>query len=662
MIYSQSMLEAAKKKQSLFKMSWLNWPDGAAFLICLTAFFFWLTLLYRKFTYFGYYDWDLAMYAQATWALGQGSLHSSIFGTSFLTNHAEYIAFFIAPVYKLFPSAFTLVVLKTLSLVSASFVFYLIIKNISNWRLGIVFMLLYLLHPANAFMMIYEFHFENLAIIPIFLMYYFVQTRRFIPFLISAFFATIVKENISLVVFMFGLYILLKRKPKEKKWALGPVILGLGVFILTMFILTPYLRSHEGLTEANQYLSMYWDKATDSCSLTDKLSHNLAKYWQTLSGPMNQNYLKELFLPFHILPFLNPLTLFLGLPIFLQHFLSPAPTNHTLYYHYAATAIIFIFLASAESLALVQRKFKKSSYIIVLLLTLLSFFLYTKNYLPNFEKEISPWEDRLDTVRKSMAKEVPSRASIVVNFDFLAPLANRAEIFSLHNVWQNYATFTGKTPFVLPDTLSYALVDWMCPWLWDAVFKSERPLSSNKYLQNLNKFYFSRSWHTVKAVEEITLLSTTNPGTNNSPLVENSLTPFLSASHDSHLDITIGNELKLISLSVKPQNSQDHTLPLTFVWQAQAPIEDLLGAKIRFLQKDNIITEVLHPLGYAFNLTPLWKQGQYVKEHYNIYLAQPLTRGEYLLDIAIAGLQTGTKTVLINGKQTTSILIPVLIP
>ncbi len=178
-------------------------PDLLALSVCLLALIFWIGLLFKKFVCFGYDDWDLAMYAQAVWALTQGSIKSSIFGTSFLANHAEYIAFFIAPLYKIFPSAFTLIVLKAFAFTSGAFVFYLITKHLLDWRMGLTFMLLYLVHPANFLMMIYEFHFENLAIPFVFLMFYFHLKQRLIPFLICTFFATIIKENISLAAIFF---------------------------------------------------------------------------------------------------------------------------------------------------------------------------------------------------------------------------------------------------------------------------------------------------------------------------------------------------------------------------------------------------------------------------------------------------------------------------
>ena len=67
--------------------------DMLAGAICILTFFFWLGLLAWKYYSFGYYDWDLAMYAQVMGNLKHGSLYSSLMGMNFLGNHAEYISF-----------------------------------------------------------------------------------------------------------------------------------------------------------------------------------------------------------------------------------------------------------------------------------------------------------------------------------------------------------------------------------------------------------------------------------------------------------------------------------------------------------------------------------------------------------------------------------------
>ncbi|MCB9772396.1 MAG: DUF2079 domain-containing protein [Candidatus Omnitrophica bacterium] len=630
----------------------LDRADFLALLICFGVFFIWLNLLIKKFINFGYYDWDLAMYAQAVWALSQGSLHSSLFGTTFLTNHAEYIAFFLAPIYKLFPSAFTLIVFKILSLVAGSFVFYLITKKLLGWRLGLVFMILYLLHPANTFMMIYEFHFENLAIFFIFAMYYFFSEKRLIPFLICAFFATIVKENISLIVFMFGFYALFTKRTQKLAWVIGPVLLGGVFFLLTMFVITPHLRMQEGIASANQYLSMYLSSSDQTGSIVQRLIHSLSALWHNFSSPLNQKYMIELFIPFHILPFLSPLTFLLGAPILLQHFLAPSHTMHSLYYHYAATAIIFIYLATVQTLSIIKNHRRPFLYICIIIITAINFSLYLRMYLPPFQNKIALWEDRLDPARQNMLQRIPKDASVVASFNFLAQLTSRKDLFSLHNVWQNYEPFTGKTPFVVPNDLSYLLIDWNCPWLRDDLLYSTKE-NSNNYLKQIHALYFARSWETIDAIEDITLLSAsqTNDGQR---LVENSQSFF--SDSPKRFDISIGEHLKLLDLQILPINVANKSiLPLELVWQSTAPINDLLAIHLSIVQKNQIRITRKHVIGYAFNATPLWEKNQYVKERYNLLLPA-LERGEYILNISIFNIsKKKLETISFNNQKSNNL-------
>ena len=642
------MPEDIQAKKPAWHFPSLDRADFLALLICCSVFFIWLNLLVKKFVDFGYYDWDLAMYAQAVWALSQGSLHSSLFATNFLTNHAEYIAFFLVPFYKLFPSAFTLIILKILSLVAGSFVFYLITKKLLGWRLGLVFMFLYLLHPANAFMMIYEFHFENLAIFFIFAMYYFFSEKRLIPFLICAFLATIVKENISLIVFMFGFYALFTKRTQKLAWVIGPLILGGLFFLLTMFVITPHLRIQEGIASANQYISMYISSTDQTSSIIQRLTQSLSPLWLNFSSPLNQKYMSELFIPFHILPFLSPLTFLLGAPILLQHFLAPSHTMHTIYYHYAATAIIFIYLATVQTIARFRNHRQPFVYICIIIITVINFSLYLRMYLPNFQNRTASWQDRLDPARQNMMKFIPKDASVVASFDFLSPLASRKNLFSLHNVWQNYEPFTGKTPFVLPNDLSHALIDWNCPWLWDDLLYSTKENSKN-YLKRIHDLYFSRPWETIDAIEDITLLSTSKKNTNQR-LVENSQSFFPNSS--KKFDINIGENLKLLDLQIRPiKVANKNVLPLELVWQSTAKTNDFLAIVLSIVKENEILITRRHVIGYTFNATPLWEESQYVKEHYNLLLPA-LERGEYILNISVFNIsQKKLETIYFNNQK-----------
>lgn len=618
-------MTSQKKTERLFV-----WPDFLAVLLCFVFYIFWLNLLWQKFQLFGYYDWDLALYAQATWALSHGEFYSSLFATNFLTNHAEYIAFFIAPLYGLFPHPFTLVICKILSVTLGSFILYLIAKRSVGPAIALGIMALYQLHPANLFMLIYEFHFENLAIVFLLLTYYFFQTRKFTLFAISAVLAALVKENISLLVFMFGIYAFFTRREEGRKWVITPLLVGGGIFILSMFIITPYLRAQEGLSSANQYLYLYWQTSSDA-SWLDKIRYNMWTNWQNFTSPNNLDFMKDLFGPFNILPFLSPHVLLLGAPMMLQTFLSPAAQMHSFFYHYAATTLIFFFLASIHSLQFLKTKSWLRAYNFMIIIGCISYLAQISVYLPEFNRRVADWADRMDPIRTAMINRIPPEEKLIASFDFLAPLANRKELYSFHSLWQNYQTFNNGKAFTLPDTVKVALIDWRCPWLWGDLLISRR-VQSRQYLERINHFYFSYPWQVRQAVDDIILME--RRGTSGLPLVEN----LPSDAIIREIDAKISNNLTLANL--KAGALTNGVLPLEFTWEATEEISDYLFVIIKIFKDDKLILLRKHPIGYTFNATPLWKKGQCVREYYYLLWPQQLKTDHYQIAISVENQNT----------------------
>lgn len=460
---------------------------------------------------------------------------------------------------------------------------------------------------------------------------------------------------------MFGLYALIKQPSPKKGWVIGPLFWGLGVFLLTMFIITPSLRIQEKIPEANSYLSLYLTSHTENLSLIDKTGQNISAFWNTFISPINFQYMRDLILPFHVLPLLSPLTLLLGIPIFLQHFLSLSDNNHVFYFHYAATAIIFIFLATVTSLARIRKYINPLLYSSLIILTAAGYCLSLEKFWPEFEIRISRWQNKPIAVQNSMIAQIPPKASLVASFDFLSRLTQRHEIFSFHNVWKNYAPFTKKTPFVLPNDLSYALIDWVCPWLWVDLLDPPTDNLLKDYLANIHEFYFSRSWSTVAAIEEITVLSQTT--TSQPPLVENSYSPFPKTNPNFPI-LEVNKHIQLIDLEVhaKKLMLQHFVLPFVFTWQSHESTPNFLGIVITLIQKDAVADQKLHPIGYAFNATPLWTQGQYIKEHYNFLLSPSTKPGSYTLQIEIIDFKTGrVEPLLINGQKSNRLRLPISI-
>ena len=172
--------------------------------ICAVGCCAWAAVCTLKYVRFDYWGWDLSLYAQLMWNLCHGHTTTSLFGGSFLIDHANYIAFLLVPLYFFFQSALTLLYFKLIAFFIGSYVLYLIAqKRLGGaWALGL--MLAYIFYPANVAMLFFEFNFENLALPLIFASFYFLEQRRWLPFIICALVLALVKENMPLVVAMFG--------------------------------------------------------------------------------------------------------------------------------------------------------------------------------------------------------------------------------------------------------------------------------------------------------------------------------------------------------------------------------------------------------------------------------------------------------------------------
>ena len=174
---------------------------AAAYIIFIC---FVCTLRYRA---FDYVDFDLAVHAQTAYNIIHGSIQSSILGIPFLGNHLNLILFLIAPIYAAFSTPLTLLLVQALFVGLGVVPLYLLAKEVLNRGFAFLFCILYLLYPALTFVTQYEFHPVSLTIFFILFMFYYFEKSKFVPFIIFMFLSLLCKENISVGIFFFGLYV-----------------------------------------------------------------------------------------------------------------------------------------------------------------------------------------------------------------------------------------------------------------------------------------------------------------------------------------------------------------------------------------------------------------------------------------------------------------------
>jgi len=477
-----------KIKDVLFKN--LDLTDRVAIWLCLLAFSFWVYLLNYKFFHFGYYDWDLAFFAQGMWNLSHGSGYVSLFDVQLLANHANLIAFFVIPLYKIFPHPLTLVFLKVASYVTAAFVLYLLTKEKLGGTIAVLFLLFYLFYAPNIIGMLYEFDFESLAPAFLMLIFYFYVKDRWLGFMICAGILFLIKENLPLIVLAFSIHGLFTKKDKIR-FGVIPGILSLASFFLLVFVFIPRMSGGAIGDGHSYYIGHNYQGLGGSVGgvLSSIIFHPI-KIWQYILTSQNINFLVAIFAPFLTLPLFTPGILFLISPILLQHLLSSGVQEHSIRFAYVLTIAPFLFLATIGTLKVFYEKSRKVYNSILILLVFFNIVYFFLN-VSEMKQRFMLIQDRDQTQemvfdRWELVQMVPPDASVVASFSFLAPLSQRKNLYAFHKIYDpSYQN--DQYSYVLPSKVQYALIDFNDPWLlYDLkvypVFTKNR--LSNFFIQN----------------------------------------------------------------------------------------------------------------------------------------------------------------------------------
>ncbi|MDP3770766.1 MAG: DUF2079 domain-containing protein [bacterium] len=377
-------------RQNLRATAWLA-TLVLIFTIAISAVGFW------KYAYYRYQGMDLAIYTNVLWSLAHGGgWWSSIQGSSYLGDHVEPILLLIAPLFRLWSDPRWLIVLQALALGLTAVPVYLLLRSgagnpklktlnpkqaqsaevqkirfldlfrvsILEFRFSQPALLagLWLLNPLLWNAALFEFH--ALALSPLFLLsaaYAYVR-RRFWWFFLWMLLSLSVREDVALIVVMFGVVAFVerwsdnttsppsraKRDPEPSRdwrgsergwgWVLAPLVLG-----CVWFLLATRIAAAHSASGAYKFLIYYgW--------LRDAASHPLA-FLQHIVSIGNIDMVIGLLLPFLFLPFLRARWLLLAVPSLLQIFLAgPGGSSVVVETHYALLFLPALMCASIDAM------------------------------------------------------------------------------------------------------------------------------------------------------------------------------------------------------------------------------------------------------------------------------------------------------------------------
>lgn len=292
-------------------------------------FFGWLSL--ERYWAYEMHALDMGNMGQAAWNTIHGhpfyftnmrlAYHIEAWNTTTrLSFHVEYLFPLISLVYLLYPHPESLLVLQTLALTVGALPVYLLARDIlgGSW-LPLVFAAIYLLFPSLEALNLYEFHAVALATPLLLFGFLFLHRRRPVPFLLCCVAAMGTKEEIGLVVGLFGLYAAIVQRQRR----LGFALAAAGIFwsLFSTLVVEHHYRQPGTLTYMRSrygYLlySRNGKQEHGLRAVLDTLGHDPGVFFRVLFIWPKLGYIERLLAPVGYLALLAPVILLLGAPTF----------------------------------------------------------------------------------------------------------------------------------------------------------------------------------------------------------------------------------------------------------------------------------------------------------------------------------------------------------
>ena len=313
--------------------------------------------------------YDLGIYSQVVWNTSRGDLFaSSLEVNNFLGDHVAPVLLLLSPLYWLWPDAQMLLIVQAIALCLGAIPIYWISQQLIASRqrptandqppaassLPLLFALVYLLYPAIGFMNRFDFHTLVLAT-PLLLFAWSAWDRgRNRLATLFVLLALACNEEVGLTVFAWGMYLILVKKQRQLgiTWA----VLGVAWSLVAFFVIIPAFRG-----ASNDVNLRYAWLGSDVGDIARTLLTRPGFVLQTQFGDMlRPQFLLKLLLPVGFLALLSPGILAIGLPCLGYNLLSSIPSQSSIYFHYIAPLIPFVFIAAAHGANYLQTRFSFS--------------------------------------------------------------------------------------------------------------------------------------------------------------------------------------------------------------------------------------------------------------------------------------------------------------
>ena len=340
--------------------------------------------------------------------------------------HISPIYYLLLPFYALFPSPYTLQIGQAVVLASGVLPLYFLAKNKSlSPKLTAVLMIAYALNPVLFCGTSYDLH-ENCFLVPLLLwMFFFFEAKKPVPMVLFALLTCMVKEDATLFVLFFGLFLIFSRREFRSGIALS--VIALLWFCGALFLLSRY-----GDGVMSNHFSNFMHEDHGLLGMIRVILMDPGYVFGQILDEEKFLFLLNMLLPLGLLPICSRKVsqLLLLFPFILENLMSDYVYQHSIDFQYcfgALACLIYLAVLNASEL-----KARTTRYL-CLLAAIASLFLFTVNGWPKLDgtyTKYTSYQAEFQTIDEALS-HVPADASVKASTFFVPHLYERDEIYDV---------------------------------------------------------------------------------------------------------------------------------------------------------------------------------------------------------------------------------------
>ena len=612
-----------------------------------------------KLSHFQYNALDLAIYNQVTYLTSHGQWFGlTIHPHSYLGDHIELTLLLLAPIYRLISHPLTLLFAQTLWLGLGALPLYGIARRKLPTNQALLISLLYLASPFIHNINTFEFHMLSLATPLLLWMFYNYTRQKFWPYLVSLILLVLTREDIALSVIFFSAIPLLEKKPL--RWWLTPLLCG-GIWFPIAIKLTQHFNAY-----GHYKFSVYYGWLGHSLpELIQNTILNPSLVVSKVFSPDKIFFMLLIFLSFSLIPLLKPKYLIPTIPVLAAFLLTGGNTGEiVIQSHYTAQLVPWLLIACTYALPEIIKNRPQTwplkqkimrilhwepmlSITVIIFIIIYSFFTLSPVPYAAYvmtKNRLAP--DPLTNIQTQLLRSIPKTASVVSSYNTIANLSGRAEIYSLHYIFQGKKQLSDE-PYTIAAPIDYLYFDSNDMLKFEHQFEA-REKDSDLFSQGDNKlrdFIKVKNLQPEKIIDSIIIYKKDGQSAQKPYEIRQSD----GAKNISHQAVegAANEDMELLGWEDLPgAPGYEDAQGIGFIWSLKQATD--VNYRLRILVKNpagKTIYEKPYALAYGLYPTPEWGLNDTVQTNYWLVLPDRIKTAGNTLSIQLEKTTAGYFTL-----------------